>query len=108
AIPPSVMAYLDRVHHQGEVETPKPGNRIFERVKFKRLLGNADALASAELEAAAGGCSPVRRVGAPFVGDAHRVGTEFAARLVAWRQRLQREALGGGMACTIAGGEPTV
>jgi hydroxypyruvate reductase len=108
AIPSSVWAYLDRVHHQGEVETPKPGNRIFERVRFQRLLGNEDALAGAEREASAVGCSPVRRVRAPFLGDAPGVGTDFAARLVAWRQRLQRETLGGGLACTIAGGEPTV
>ena len=107
-IPPAVWAYLDRVHHQGDAETPKPGNRIFERVRFQRLLGNDNALDGAEREAANNGCAPVRRVRAPFLGEAHGVGTEFAARLVAWRQRLQRESLGGGLACTLAGGEPTV
>jgi glycerate 2-kinase len=107
-IPPAVSAYLDRVHHQGEAETPKPGNRVFERVRFKRLLGNSDALDAAEREAEAGGCKPVRRVRPPLIGDARRGGTEFAARLVAWRQRLEREALGGGPAFTVAGGEPTV
>jgi glycerate-2-kinase len=108
-VPASVRQYLDDVHHQRVIETPKPGSGVFRSVDTRVILSLRSAMDVAVRLAKGEGLAPVRVIGRPVRGEARRVGTELGTRLVAWRQQLRADGASGvGSGCTVAGGETTV
>lgn len=108
-LPPAVAGYFDAVHHQRIPETPKPGSAVFRHVETQIIVSNREAVEAAVLAATRIGWHPVRTIGEALSGEARRVGTELASRLVAWSQRLATDgAAVGSCAATVAGGETTV
>ncbi|CAG0969192.1 glycerate 2-kinase [Anaerolineales bacterium] len=82
-------------------ETPKPDNRIFERVQNKIIASNSIALHAAQSEAQAEGFE-TKILRADLQGEASLVGREMALQLRESIQKMKRPF------CLLAGGETTV
>jgi glycerate 2-kinase len=98
-IPTSVIRHIDRGRKKPELETPKPGDPLFDRVRTALVGCNRNALDAAEAEARRLGYA-TRIVGDRVEGEANQVGRELV------RQALETEA--ARPTCLIWGGETTV
>ncbi|MFL5574515.1 MAG: glycerate kinase [Gemmatimonadaceae bacterium] len=101
-LPSTVRTYLEAVERGALPETPKPGDRAFERGSAAVIVRNADAVRAAAGAARAHGLRVVR-ARAALCGEARERGLEIARRVAAG-------ALDGGASgsCYIWGGETTV
>ncbi len=112
-VPASVRAYLQRVTHGEEPETPKPGDAVFAGTTVSVILDNRDALRGAEQAASEAASeaaiTAVRVVPAALRGDAAAAGRMVAGELVRAREELRAQSLGlGPRMVAIWGGETTV
>jgi hydroxypyruvate reductase len=96
---PAVDAQLRRGAAGAVVETPKPGDPVFARVRTQIVGRNADAVAAAAGAARARGYA-VTVAGESLAGDAAPAGERVAGRL--------RALPGTGAVGLVAGGETTV
>lgn len=103
AAPVSVRRHLEEGVDGRMAETPKPGARLFRRVRHEIIANNAMALAAVAATAQARKWRT--RVLPPFTRDAREAGAQMAAlacRIVGRQHPLARPC------CIIAGGETTV
>ena len=101
-VPGSVRAYLDR-GLRGEVEeSPKDGDRCFERVVV-RIVGNNELAAEAARGEAEERGYAARLLTTELVGEAREAGRELAAAALAARAQSS-----GGRGGLVAAGETTV
>lgn len=94
----SIWNYLQR----GSLETPKPGDIIFDRVSNSMIANNSLAIASAAKEALKLGYQ-VEIMTYTLTGEARVVGREIAAMALRTKQQQEVQKL-----CLLAGGETTV
>ena len=97
--PVAVRAHLEAGARGGGLESPKPGDPVFAKVRTTLLAANRDALAAAAREAEARGLRVVR-VSGSLRGEARDVGRRLAALGGALREV--------GPVCLLTGGETTV
>ncbi|HSA57062.1 MAG TPA: DUF4147 domain-containing protein, partial [Gemmatimonadaceae bacterium] len=114
AVPESVAAYLQRVIHGSEPETPKADAPCFRSVHLAIVLDRAAAVAAATAEARRRGGAPVLRVHQTLSGDAAVTGADIARFLADWRPRAPVDSSGmdasgaAPFACAVFSGETTV
>jgi len=101
AVPPAVVAHLERGAAGGLAETPKPAAPELRRAHWWLVGDRRDAMGGAR-QAAEGLGYRVEVMESPTLGEARVAGERFARRA----ERLARRA--PGPACVIASGETTV
>jgi glycerate-2-kinase len=99
ALPPRVIAHLEKGAAGRLAETPKPGDPALARVRAHLLVSNATARAAA-LATARAQAAHACDLGAVLRGEARTVGARLAA--------LARALRFGRRVCIVAGGETTV
>lgn len=103
-LPPAVLAHLEN-GAQGRIpETPKKGDKIFDRVSHTLIAGNIHALRAAEKKAAALGYHTLV-LPSPVEGETREAAALYGA--------MARQVLATGLpvkppACILSGGETTV
>jgi glycerate-2-kinase len=107
-LPAEVRAVIQATALGELPETPKPGDRTFDRVDSQVILNNAVALDGIVAEADALGVSPVVVAPSALEGEACAAGDVIGRAASSWRDAV-RDSLGDeGRACAIWGGETTV
>jgi len=101
-IPETLCTYLSAVEQGERPETPKPGDPVFERVRCRIIVSNANALESAAAEARTRGLV-ARIVPEPLGGEAAERGAAIARALL---ERAGAGASDGSV--ELHGGETTV
>ena len=81
-VPPGVLEHLQRGRDGDELDSPKPGDPIFERVEHHIVACNADARRAALVEARALGAHAIS-LGECIADEASRVGRRIAAMTAA-------------------------
>ena len=112
-LPISVVKHLELGMENNHLETPKPGNEIFDRASSFIIGNNMDAIIAGVYQAEAEGF-PTRNMGTCITGDANKAG-KFMANVLTmaegnhikpipeeYQLELPRPV------CVIAGGESTV
>lgn len=99
AIPASVLAHLTAGARDPSMETPKPGDPVFDNVVTRLVGQNADAVRAAASKARSLGYAPLI-VAEGVTGEARMVGRRLAERALAQAR--------GPAACLLWGGETTV
>lgn len=98
-VPPAVRRHLTAGRRDIRLETPRPGDPLFDAVRTHLIATNADALASAATEAQARGYRVIVAP-EPVTGEAREVGGRLAAEA--------RRVPAGEPVCLLWGGETTV
>lgn len=98
-VPKAVLEHLERGRAGDEPESPKPGDRVFARVRHRIVARNADARRAALSEAAALGARAIS-LGECIADEARHVGRRFAA--------LAAAVACPEPVCLVAGGESVV
>lgn len=112
-IPASVINHLVTDKHGNQRETPKSGDKIFDRATALIIGNNQDAV-EAGIKQAEGEGFASRNMGTCITGEASRVGKFMAAVLSGSEGSLQNESILSDPlqlprpACVVSGGESTV
>lgn len=104
AVPEGVRAHLARGQSGAVVETPKPGDPLFEAVRTRLVGTNRDALTAARAAAEERGYA-VQVDPEPLTGEARVAGRRLARRALA---AARRRAPQNPPQCRLQGGETTV
>lgn len=99
--PKAIRNRIERGARGEIVETPKPGDTVFARSRFRLLADGPACLRSAESEAVRRGWSVVQH-SEPIIGEAREVGVELGQRLRVWAGSVD------GPAVWLGAGETTV